>query len=139
MAVKQVNPYLLFNGKAEQAIKLYQSALGARTESLSRFGEVQGTQFAPEHRNRVMHALLRIGVGVVMLSDTMPNEPVPTQGNVEVCLDFDDVGEMRTRFEALSAGGKVRLPLQDTFWGATFGMLTDAFGIRWMLNCAKRG
>jgi PhnB protein len=68
----------------------------------------------------------------------MPNQPVGADGNVHITLDFDDVEEMSKRFDALSAGGNVTMPLQNTFWGARFGMLTDAYGIRWMFNCEQR-
>jgi PhnB protein len=70
-----------------------------------------------------------------MLSDTMPDAPTATEGNVTISLDFDGLGEMTGRFDALAAGGKITMPLNDTFWGAKFGMLTDAFGVRWMFNC----
>jgi PhnB protein len=57
---------------------------------------------------------------------------------VHVCLDFDDPAEMGKRFDALASGGEITMPLQDTFWGARFGMLTDSYGIRWMFNCTLR-
>jgi len=135
MSIKTLNPYLNFNGTAEKAIKLYESALGATTEGLMHWGDVPGMTVAAEHRNRVMHALLHLGEGVMMISDAQPSAPVPTDSNVRVCLNFDDVADMTNKFEALAAGGKVTMPLQDTFWGAQFGMLTDAFGVHWMFNC----
>ncbi len=138
MPIQKLNPYLIFNGNAEKAIQLYEKALGARTEGLSRFGDVPGSRTPPEHRNRVVHAELHLGEDVVMVSDSMPEKPVPTEGNVHVCLDFDDALDMTRRFEALADGGKVTMPLQDMFWGARFGMLTDAFGVNWMFNCTHR-
>lgn len=135
MAIRKLNPYLNFNGTAAKAIALYERALGAKTEHVMRFGEAGGMPVAPENKDRVMHAHLRIGEGVVMLSDTMPNMPAPAESNVHVMLDFDDPAEMTEKFNALAAGGQVTMPLQDTFWGAKFGMLTDAFAIRWMFNC----
>jgi PhnB protein len=138
MAIKQLNPYLNFNGTADQAIKLYERALGAKAENVSRFGDVAGSKVTPEHKNRVMHALLRVGPGVIMISDSQPNVPVPDDSNVHVCLDFTDASDMNKKFDALAAGGKVTMPLQDTFWGARFGMLTDAFGVRWMFNCEQK-
>jgi PhnB protein len=137
MAIRQLNPYLNFNGTAEKAIQLYERALGAKTEGLMRWGDVPEMKVAPENRNRVMHAVLHIGEGVVMLADGQPGQPAATEPNVHVCLHFDDVGDMTTKFEALAKGGKVTLPPQDMFWGARFGMLTDAFGVRWMFNCQK--
>ena len=138
MAVKSLNPYLNFNGTAEKAIKLYESALGAKASNVMRYGDSPDSKFGPEHKNRVMHAHLEIGGGKIMLSDSMPNAPVPSDSNVHVTLDFDDPADMARKFEALSSGGKVTMPLQDTFWGAKFGMLTDALGIHWMFNCETR-
>jgi PhnB protein len=135
MAIKKLNPYLAFDGTADKAIKLYESALGAQTETVSRFGDVPGSDTPPEHKNRVMHAVLRIGEGVIMISDGPPGKPVAVEGNVHITLDFDDPAELTQRFDALAKGGKITMPVQDTFWGAKFGMLTDAYGIQWMLNC----
>jgi len=139
MAITKLNPYLNFNGTAEQAIKLYEKALDAKAENIMRFGDGQGMDVKPEDKNRVMHAALHIGGGVIMVSDTMPNTPVNTAGaNVQVLLNCDDVPDMTKKFQALSAGGKITMPLQDTFWGAHFGMLTDAYGINWMFSCEKK-
>ena len=135
MAIRKLNPYLNFNGTADKAIKLYESALGAKTERIMRFGDIAEMKIAPEHKDRVIHAALVIGEGVVMVSDTMPNQTVPTEGNTHVILDFDNTADMAKKFDALAVGGKVTMPLQDTFWGAKFGMLKDAYGSSWMLNC----
>jgi PhnB protein len=138
MSIRKLNPYLNYDGTAEKAIQLYQSALGARVESMQRFGDIPGNTPAPEHKDRVIHALLQLGEGTIMISDSMPGVPVPPGGNMHVCLDFTDAADMNRKFEALSAGGKVTMPLQDTFWGARFGMLVDAHGINWMFNCELR-
>jgi PhnB protein len=139
MSIKKLNPYLNFDGTAEKAIELYQSALGAKVEGpIGRFSEVPGMDVAPEHKNRVMHVVLRVGEGVIMISDSMPSHPVTPGSNVHVVLDFDDVADMSKRFDALAAGGKVSFPIHDTFWGAKFGMLTDAYGINWMFNCEPK-
>jgi PhnB protein len=135
MAIRQLNPYLNFNGTAEQAIKLYETALGAKVENVMRFADAAGMPVAPADKNRVMHAVLKVGGAMFMLSDTMPDRPVATEGNVTVSVDCDDVADMTKKFDALAAGGNVTMPLNDTFWGARFGMLTDAFGVRWMFNC----
>lgn len=137
MSITRITPYLNFHGTAGEAIRHYERALGARTEALQRFGEIPGAAVPAEHKDRVMHARLRIGDGVVMISDTQPDTPVPADSNVHVCLELDDVADATAKFDALAAGGKVTMPLQDTFWGARFGMLTDAYGVHWMLNCSK--
>jgi len=138
MAIKQLNPYLNFNGTAAKAIKLYETALGAKAENVMRWGEAPGATVTPETKDRVMHARLRIGDGILMISDSRPDQPVAVGDNLHVTLDFDDAADMARKFEALSAGGKITMPLQDTFWGAKFGMLTDAHGIGWMFNCETR-
>ncbi len=138
MSIKSLNSYLNFDGTADQAIKLYERVLGAKLEGgIQRYSDIAGSKPAPENANRVIHARLKIGEAVIMISDAQPGAPFTTEGNVHLTLDFDALNDARARFDALSAGGKVTMPLADTFWGATFGMLTDAFGIRWMFNCNK--
>src|SRR5688572_27362072 len=134
MAINQLNPYLNFDGTADKAIKLYERALGAKTEHIQRFSDIPGAKPDTQNGQRVMHAMLKIGNGTIMISDTQPGMACSAGNNVHVCLDFTDPGEMAGKFDALAAGGKVTMPLQDTFWGARFGMLTDAFGINWMFN-----
>ena len=135
MPVEKLNPYINFNGTAERAIELYQSALGAKAEGLTRWGDMPGFKGPIEQRNLVMHALLRIGGGEVMVSDTTPDRPEASGGNVQIAVQFSEVEGMSKAFDALAAGGTVVMPLADTFWGARFGMLTDAYGVRWMFNC----
>lgn len=138
MSIKSLNPYLMFDGTAEKAIAFYERALGAKSEGPPmRFGDIPGDNPAPENKDRIIHATLRVGGGVVMISDTMPGTPASKTSNTEVCLHFDDVADMARAFDALAEGGKVTMPLQDTFWGARFGTLTDAFGIQWMFNCQR--
>src|SRR5436309_3249878 len=136
--ITNVNAYLNFAGTAEKAIKLYETALGAKAEGVIRFGDVPEAKAPPEHKNRIMHALLHIGNGAVMISDAPPSMKIPAESNVQVALAFDDAAELTKCFDALARDGKVALPLHETDWAEKFGMLTDAFGIKWMLNCAKK-
>jgi PhnB protein len=140
MSITNLNPYLNFNGEADKAIKLYEKALGARAENVMRWGDMpqgEGGQIKPEHKNRVMHALLHLGKGELMVADTMPDQPARPGDNAHVNLSFDDISDMQRKFDALAEGGQITMPLQDTFWGARFGMLKDAFGVQWMFNCQK--
>src|SRR5882672_12911120 len=107
MAIKQLNPYLNFNGDAAKAATFYESALGAKIEHLSRFGDMPGATATPETKDRVLHGLLRLGSGTIMLSDIQPGMTHTPGTNMYVCLDFDDADEMGKKFDALSAGGKV--------------------------------
>jgi PhnB protein len=138
MSICQVNPYLNFDGTAEKAVKLYESALGAKVEAMMRFSDIPDAQPDSPHKDRVMHAHLKLDGQSLMISDTMPGHPFTHGSNVHVCLAYTDVKEMAKHFEALSQGGKVTMPLGDTFWGATFGMLVDAYGVSWMFNCEKK-
>jgi len=139
MAITQINAYLNTNGDGLEAVKLYERVLGAKIESLQTFADIPGPPPAPEDKNRVMHAVLHIGPGLVMLSDGPKNRTIPKDSNAHVCLAFDDADDMAKKFEGLAAGGTVTMPLQDTFWGARFGMLVDRHGIHWMFNCHKQG
>lgn len=143
MSIKSLTPYLMFDGTAAKAIALYERALGAHAEGVMRFSDAPpdaGHTPDPKAADRVLHALLRIGGGAVMLSDCPPGMSVPNDTNTQVCVEFSEQDEMVERFDALAAGGHVTMPLQDTFWGAHFGMLTDPFGIQWMFSCElKKG
>lgn len=132
MAIKALSPFIMLDGTAAAAISLYERVLGARVLNIVRAGDVPGADPRADGPNRILHAVLSLG-GILQLSDQSGE---PANGNVQVSLDFDDVNDMTEKFTALAEGGRVSLPLQRTFWGATFGMLTDVFGVRWMFNCA---
>jgi PhnB protein len=136
MAIQTATPYLILNGKAERAIALYQNALGALTETLQRFGDVDGSCSAAQ-RGRVMHAELRVGGARIMLSDGA-GEGAPTgPGAVSIALAWNDPAEARRSFEALGATGNVIQPLFDSPWGTLFGVVADELGVHWMFDCAK--
>jgi PhnB protein len=124
-----IQTYLSFDGNAREAMTFYAKALGA---------EYQEPSFsnAPKFgAGRVIHARVSKGSMAILASDT-PEGMHPTQGdNFNVCVQCDDVPEIERLFKALGEGGKVTMPLENTFWGARFGMLTDKFGINWMFNC----
>jgi PhnB protein len=136
MTIKAATPYFILNGRAEKAIAFYQRALGAKLEMVQRFGDVD--QSCPAAmKSRVMHAALRVGDALVMMSDG-PGEGAPPQsGSVNVALDFDDPEQARSCFDALAANGQVVQPLIDAPWGGMFGALADEFGINWMFNSAR--
>lgn len=136
MTVKAATPYFIFNGKADEAIEFYRSALGASTEVLRRFGDVDGS-CPVAMRERVMHCVLRVGTAQLMLSDGPGEGALPPTGIVSVALEFDDAAELRRFFDALSASGKVVQPVIEPPWGL-FGALQDRFGVPWMFNCTKQ-
>jgi PhnB protein len=133
MTIRSASPYLQLDGKTEAAIALYTSALGAKTETLLRFGDLPASGLTGERGQRVLHAVIRIGDAVIMASDGPRDANLPS-GNVAIALDFDDPADMAQKFEALATGGKIDFPLHDTFYGGKLGGLTDSFGVRWMFN-----
>lgn len=137
MTIQSATAYFILGGKAREAIELYQKALGATVHTLQRFGDVD--QSCPEaHRDLVMHAELRIGKALIMLSDG-PGEGGPKgDGAVSVALDFDDESELRRSFDGLAAKGQIIEPIFDAPWGAWFGVVVDAFGISWMCHATKK-
>lgn len=133
MSIQSATPYLILNGQAEQAIPFYQSALGAVVETRQRFGEVD--QSCPEARKDLtMHAELRLGRALLMLSDGPAAGATVSGGPVSVALDWDDPAAMRRAFDALASTGQVIQPIFDAPWGSLFGVVQDEFGISWMMN-----
>ena len=133
----QLNPYLFFNGNCEEALNFYKECLGGEFESINRFKdgpeEMGGMKIPENYKEKVMHMTWRFDGNVVMASDGF--EEISDGGNVTLSISTDNVDGMDTVFNKLSEGGKVTMPLQDTFWGARFGMFTDRYGIKWMFNC----
>jgi PhnB protein len=136
MSIQKLNPYINFNGDAATAIALYERTLGAKVERLMRFGELP--DMPPQHKDRIMHAELRLGEATLMLSDGQADHPVKTGSCSHVCLHFGDAKDMQQKFEALSSGGEVSYPIHDAFFGAKFGMLVDAVGVQWMFICENK-
>ncbi|MGH9160453.1 MAG: VOC family protein [Vicinamibacteraceae bacterium] len=136
MSIQSATPYFILNGKVEHAIALYQRALGARVETLQRFGDVDRS--CPDaQKQRVMHAVLRVGNATLMMSDGPGEGPLPDGGSVNVALDLTSPEDTRRAFDQLAASGTVIEPIFDAPWGALFGVVRDEMGIQWMFNCAK--
>ena len=133
----RLNPYLAFGGECEEALNFYKDCFSGTIESINRFSEgpdeIGGTPVPDNLKDKVMHMTLRFGDNVIMGSDSI--EAPPADSNVTLCIGADDVDEMTGTFDKLSEGGQVTMPLQDTFWGAHFGMCIDRFGVKWMFNC----
>ena len=140
MTVQSVAPYLFFRGDAEHAIRLYEKALGAEVQALSRYSEMPPSagMCPPENLDRIMHAELRVGGARILVSDGPPESYSPG-GPTSVCVELGDRAALERSFALLAEGGTVTLPLHDAFWGDRFGCLVDRFGIRWMLLCTGTG
>jgi PhnB protein len=129
----QVQSYLIFNGRCEEAIEFYKKALGAKVEMLMRFKEAPGDhKCSPGTEDKVMHSSLRIGDTTVMASDGMMQGKPEFKG-FSLTLNAKDEGEAKRLFGALSDGGQVQMPLAKTFFSPCFGTLADKFGVGWMV------
>lgn len=132
----QVQPYLDFNGRCEEAIEFYRRALGAEVTSLHRFKDSPDSNMAsPAIAEKIMHANLRIGENTVSASDGHCNGQQNFQG-FSLALNVANEAEGQRVFAALSQGGQVRMPFTKTFFSPGFGMLADRFGVSWMVHVA---
>ena len=137
-----INPYLNFAGNTEDAFKFYQSVFGGEL-SIMRFSDTsEAGNVPPAVKDKVMHASLPIGNNNYLMATDACEEMgfSLTQGNnYYVCISPDSREDADKLFNGLAEGGKINMPLQDMFWGAYYGDLTDKFGIKWMVNYDKRG
>ena len=130
-----IQPYLFFGGRCEEALAFYTSAIGAQVEGMMRFSEspdpMPAGMLAPGFEKKVMHSSFRVGSSTIMASDGC--DATPKFGGFSLSITVPTAAEADRVFEALSAGGSVTMPLGKTFWSPRFGMLTDKFGIGWMV------
>ena len=132
-----VNPYLTLNGTCGEAFDFYKSVFGGEFAVKMLFKDMPSEKPMPEAEGaKVMHVSLEIGHGTTLMgSDTNSQSGKATMGtNYSVSINADSEQEATKLFDGLSAGGKVAMPMEKTFWGAYFGMFTDKFGIQWMVN-----
>jgi PhnB protein len=135
----QIQPYLFFDGRCEEAVEFYCNALGAEVTMLMRYKDSPDPpppgRVPPGSEDKVMHVSLRIGEVTVMASDGSCSGQPSFQG-FSLSLTVPDPAEADRRFAALVDGGQVQMPLTETFWSPRFGMVTDRFGVGWMVNVA---
>ena len=136
--MKHTNTYLIFDGNCRQAMEFYQRCLGGELYLMT-YSEMpgSGSDFPKEAKDWIMHARLTTGPAVLMASDTRPGIPIQQGNNFFISINCESVQETEKLFKALGEKGKVEMPVQETFWALRFGMLTDQFGIKWMLNLDK--
>ena len=136
-----VNVYLTFNGNCEEAFNFYKSVFGGEFPYIGRFGDMppseDGKQVSEEEKNKIMHVSLPISRETMLMGSDVGGEwssNFKEGNNFSLSLNANSREEAEKLFNALSEGGMVKMPLEDTFWGAYFGMWTDKFGINWMVN-----
>ena len=146
----KVQPYLFFDGRCEEALEFYRTALKAEVQGMMRFkdnpdlgkggegcGSGEGCGPMPADLNKVMHASFRVGNAVIMASDGCGNGQPKFEG-VSLCISAADEAEADSLFAALAEGGQVQMPLTTTFFSPRFGMVADRFGVSWMIIVAPQ-
>ena len=135
-----INPYLIFNGNCEEAFLFYQSVFGGAFPYVGKLKDLapaEGTPVLSEAEgNKIMHVTVPIGDGSILMgsdSNSASGE-IAFGENISLSINAQSKVEADKLFNGLSAGGKVTMPMNDTFWGAYFGMFADKFGINWMVN-----
>lgn len=135
----KIEPYLTFGGRCEEAMAFYTKALGATVEMAMRFSEspepMPEGMVPPGFENKIMHASIMIGESRVMLSDGCGDATEYTGFSLSVSVATE--AEADAAFNALADGGTVTMPMEKTFWSPKFGMLTDRFGVSWMVSVAS--
>lgn len=139
MSSTTITPYLFFGGRCEEAIKFYQQSVGAEVVMLMRHKDSPDPHppgmLQPGFENKVMHATINVQGALLMASDGCSEEDSKFHG-FRLALAFPTEAGAQKAFAALSEGGEVMMPLTKTFWSPCFGMLTDRFGLGWMITVA---
>lgn len=131
-----LNPYLTFTGNCRETMTFYQEYFDGELE-LNVF-EGAPMEVPPEWKDKILHATLKFGDAVIMASDSMPWQEVINGNSVSLSSSTPNNYLAQSIFDHLSRDGKITMPFEKTFWGVRFGMLTDKFGVRWMINCEMR-
>ena len=130
-----MTPYLAFAGTCEEALNEYAAIFGGTIENLNRYeGSPMESRVPPEFKTKIMHASLSSPLGTLMAADN--SAPLPEGSRVSISIT-PSANDGERVFNALAAGGKVGMPLEDVFWGGKFGMVTDRFGIDWLISIAS--
>jgi len=133
----KLNPYITFDGNAKEAMEFYNTVFGGKLTT-STFKE-GGASHDPSNDDKIMHAMLIADNGItLMASDSAKGWPYSAGNNVSISLSGDDEAELQGYWDKLSADAKIEQPLTKAPWGDLFGMLTDKFGMRWMVNIAGK-
>jgi PhnB protein len=128
-----VSPYIAFKGNCRQAIEFYKDALGAEALFVQTVGESPMSNMGPAEN--IMHCTMKIGDSTVMVCDDPRPDAVAGDGNISLAIGLNDPARAKQIFGNLAQDGSVVMPLEKTYWAEAFGMVTDKFGVKWMVNC----
>ncbi|HUQ96567.1 MAG TPA: VOC family protein [Chitinophagaceae bacterium] len=132
-----INPYLNFSGNTEEAFLFYKSVFGGEFRMIQRFKDTPEASRVPEHeQEKIMHIALPVGNNILMGTDALESmgHTITPGTNFSISIDAKSEAEANQLFTGLAAGGHIAVPIEKMFWGAYFGMLTDKFGLQWMVN-----
>lgn len=135
MAVR-MNPYLVMDGNAKEAIAFYETALAGKIIAVQTYEEMA----PPDHpmpddaKDRIAHALMKVGETDLMFSDTFPGTPYQTGNHVQIAITTNHADRSKQIFDALAEDGRVSMPLQETSWSPAFGQVTDKFAVAWSIT-----
>ena len=134
----QITPYLTFNGNCAEAFRFYEQTLGGHIDAMvPHRGTPAAEHVDADWQDKIMHASLSVGGAAALMASDAPPPMFEQPQGFSVSLHYPDRAEGERVFNALAAGGTVRMPFQETFWASGFGMLVDRFGTPWMVNCDK--
>ena len=136
--MKKLIPYIAFGSDCEEALNFYKDVFGGEIKNLMRYSDGPKEYQSEENLNRIMHSEFHADGFTLMAADEMRPKESWAGTRVSLSIDFDDPEEQNKVCEKLSECGNGTMPLQDTFWGARFAILSDKFGISWMLNHDKQ-
>ena len=128
-----VSPYIAFKGNCRQAIDFYTSALGAEVLFTQTVGESGMPNMGPAEN--IMHCTIKVGDSTIMLCDDPGPEAAAGNGNISLAIGLRDPELAKQLFGNLAKDGSIILPIEKTYWAEAFGMVTDKFGVKWMVNC----
>ena len=132
-----LNPYLSFKDNTREAMEFYKTVFGGKL-TINTFKDFHASQ-TPDEDNLIMHSVLEADNGITFMASDTPNRMEYRVGtNFSMSLSGDNEAELRSYFEKLSASGNVTMPLEKAPWGDTFGMLTDKFGVAWLVNITSQ-
>lgn len=133
----QLETYIFFDGNCAEAMRYYEKVLGGKMEMMMKHSEAPGMSVDPAMADRIIHARLDIGGSKLMASDSMVGKPIGRSKGFSLSLSYPTIEEAKRIFGALSEGGRVTMPMTETFWAKAFGMTVDKYGISWMVNGAQ--
>ena len=128
-----VSPYIAFKGNCREAIEFYKNALDAEVLFTQAVGESPMSDMGPPEN--IMHCTIKIGGSTIMMCDDPRPEAAGGDGNISLAIGLNDPERAKQVFGKLAQNGSVVMPLEKTYWAEAFGMVTDKYGVKWMVNC----